>query len=106
MAKRKSFYLHDMNFVDVAEYLKKCDVIMVAMGSLERHGAHIPLGCDALTTWEVVTRASEKASHLHPIIPYGYSPPCMSGTWDRDHHPFWRHHRRCLTWQTDFPRFQ
>jgi creatinine amidohydrolase len=80
MAKRKSLYLHDMNYVDVAEYLKSCDVIMATMGSLERHGAHIPLGCDALTTWEVVTRASAKASVIYtPIIPYGYSPHHMHG---------------------------
>ena len=58
MAKRERFYLHDMSYVEVADYLKQCDVVMVPMGSLERHGAHIPLGCDALTTWGVVTRAA------------------------------------------------
>lgn len=80
MTKRKTLYLHDMTYVDVAEYLKTCDVIMVPMGSLERHGAHIPLGCDSLTTWEVVKRASEKASVIYaPIIPYGYSPHHMHG---------------------------
>jgi creatinine amidohydrolase len=78
MTKRKSLYLHDMTYQDVADYLKRCDVAMVTMGSLERHGAHIPLGCDALTTWEVVTRASEKSSVIYtPIIPYGYSPHHM-----------------------------
>lgn len=44
MAKKKTYYLHDMTREEVAEYLKKCDAVMVAMGSLERHGAHIPLG--------------------------------------------------------------
>ena len=78
MTKRKSLYLHDLTYKDVADYLKRCDVVMVAMGSLERHGAHIPLGCDALTTWEVVRRASEKSSVIYtPIIPYGYSPHHM-----------------------------
>ena len=78
MAKKKTFYLHDMNFKEVAGYLRTCDVAMVPMGSLERHGAHIPLGCDALTTWEVVTRASKTASVIYtPIIPYGYSPHHM-----------------------------
>jgi creatinine amidohydrolase len=78
MTKRKSFYLHDLTYQDVADYLKRCDVAMVAMGSLERHGAHIPLGCDALTTWEVVRRASEKSSVIYtPIVPYGYSPHHM-----------------------------
>ena len=78
MTKRKSLYLHDLTYKDVADYLKQCDVVMVAMGSLERHGAHIPLGCDALTTWEVVRRAAEKSSVIYtPIIPYGYSPHHM-----------------------------
>jgi creatinine amidohydrolase len=49
MGKKKTLYLHDMNYTEVAAYLKTCDVVMVPMGSLERHGAHIPLGCDALT---------------------------------------------------------
>ena len=78
MTKRKSLYLHDLTYKDVADYLKQCDVVMVAMGSLERHGAHIPLGCDALTIWEVVRRAAEKSSVIYtPIIPYGYSPHHM-----------------------------
>lgn len=34
MAKRRTFYLHDMTYLDVAKYLKKCDVVMAAMGSL------------------------------------------------------------------------
>ena len=78
MAKRKTLYLHDMSYLEVADYLKKCDVVMVSMGSLERHGGHIPLGCDALTTWGVVTRAAEMAKVIYtPIIPYGYSPHHM-----------------------------
>ncbi len=78
MAKRGRFYLHDMSYLEVADYLKACDVVMVPMGSLERHGAHIPLGCDALTTWGVVTRAAEMAKVIYtPIIPYGYSPHHM-----------------------------
>ena len=78
MAKRKTLSLHDMAYVEVADYLKACDVVMVPMGSLERHGAHIPLGCDTLTTWGVVVRAAEMAKVIYtPIIPYGYSPHHM-----------------------------
>ena len=78
MTKRERFYLHDMSYLEVADYLKACDVAMVPMGSLERHGAHIPLGCDALTTWGVVTRAAGIAKVIYtPMIPYGYSPHHM-----------------------------
>lgn len=39
-----------------------------------------PLGCDALTTWEVVKRAAERAFVIYtPIIPYSYSPHHMHG---------------------------
>ncbi len=80
MAKRKTLYLHDMNFLEVAEYLRSCDVVLAPMGSVERHGAHIPLGCDALTTWEVARRAAERASVVYaPMIPFGYSPHHMHG---------------------------
>jgi creatinine amidohydrolase len=73
MAMKKNLYLHDMTYVDVAEYLKRCDVVMVAMGSLERHGAHIPR-LRLVTTWEVVKRASEKAV-IYAHHSYGYSSP-------------------------------
>jgi creatinine amidohydrolase len=76
--KKKSLYLFEMSFVDVAEYLNQCDVVLVPMGSLERHGAHIFHGCDALVSWEVVTRASKIANVCYaPQSPFGYSPHHM-----------------------------
>jgi creatinine amidohydrolase/Fe(II)-dependent formamide hydrolase-like protein len=42
MGKRKTLYLHDMIYPEVAAYLKSCDVVMVPMGSLERHGPTFP----------------------------------------------------------------
>lgn len=76
--KKKSLYLFEMSFEDVAEYLKTSDVVMVPMGSLERHGAHIFHGCDALVSWEVVQRASALSGVCYtPQSPFGYSPHHM-----------------------------
>jgi len=48
------------------------------MGSMERHGPHLPLGTDSFHTWEVTVRAARKADVPHtPIVPYGYSPHHM-----------------------------
>jgi creatinine amidohydrolase len=79
MAKqKKSLYLFEMSYQDVADYLKTCDVVMVPMGSLERHGAHIFHGCDAIVSWEVVQQASALSRVCYtPQSPFGYSPHHM-----------------------------
>ena len=78
MAEGKLYDLSEMSFPDVQEWLKKTDIVLVPMGSNERHGAHLPLGTDTFHTWEVVKRASRNADVPHlPILPYGYSPHHM-----------------------------
>ena len=68
----------EMSYVDVAAKLKEADVILVPIGSCEKHGAHVPLGTDSFTTISVVERAAEKADVLYtPLIPVGYSPHHM-----------------------------
>ncbi|MFQ5711667.1 MAG: creatininase family protein [Candidatus Geothermarchaeales archaeon] len=70
--------LFDMSYVDVQEWLKKTDIIMIPVGSLEQHGPHCPLGTDSITAWEVTKRAAEKAGVPHtPLIWMGYSPHHM-----------------------------
>lgn len=86
------FYSHDvpavgrkrnllaMSFSEVAERLKEPgqDVILVPLGSTEKHGAHIPLGTDSYITMTATTMASELADCLHaPLVPFGYSPHHM-----------------------------
>lgn len=78
MSKGKSFNIADMSYVDVAKWLKKTDVIMVPMGSIEKHGAHIPLGTDTFTTIKVVEGAAGLARVPYaPITVVGYSPHHM-----------------------------
>jgi creatinine amidohydrolase len=78
MPRRKSWNIAEMGFDEVAESLKTTDVIMVPMGSNEKHGAHVVLGTDTFTTMGVVEVAAEAAKVLYtPIIPVGYSPHHM-----------------------------
>jgi creatinine amidohydrolase len=73
-----SWDLGDLTYVDIREYLKAKDVILVPMASLEQHGPHLPLYTDTVTAWEVATRVAEMIGVLHtPPIWTGYSPQHM-----------------------------
>ncbi|MCX7786606.1 MAG: creatininase family protein [Spirochaetes bacterium] len=78
MPRRFSWNIAEKSFDEVAEQLKKTDVIMIPMGSNEKHGAHVVLGTDTFTTMGVVQVAAELAKVMYtPIIPVGYSPHHM-----------------------------
>lgn len=78
MPRKKTWNILEMGWDEVAAHLKKNDVIMVSMGSCEKHGAHCPLGTDSFTTMGVIERAAELADTLYtPLIPVGYSPHHM-----------------------------
>lgn len=69
-----------MSAVQVQERLAEedQDVVLISMGSTEKHGPHIPLGTDAYVTAEVVKRVGERADVLYtPLNPFGYSPHHM-----------------------------
>ena len=54
------------------------DVVLVPLGSTEKHGAHIPLGTDSYVTMEVVKRVGVSADVMYsPLVPFGYSPHHM-----------------------------
>jgi creatinine amidohydrolase len=73
-----SFCLGDLSYVDVQEYLKYSDTILIPKASLEQHGPHLPLYCDTITALEVAKRAGEQAGILYtPTLWLGYSPQHM-----------------------------
>ncbi len=73
-----SFNLGDLSYVDVQEYLKHSDTILIPKASLEQHGPHLPLFCDSITATEVAQRAGEEAGILYtPTLWLGYSPQHM-----------------------------
>ena len=76
--KVPSFCLGDWSYVDVQEYLKYSDTILIPKASLEQHGPHLPIYCDTISATEVARRAGEKAGILYtPSLWLGYSPQHM-----------------------------
>lgn len=70
--------LLELSYVEVAEYLKENDTVLIPIGSCEKHGAHLPLGTDSLITIRMTEMAADLAGVLHtPLIPVGYSPHHM-----------------------------
>jgi creatinine amidohydrolase len=75
MAGLVSHNLADLAFPDVQTYLERSTVILIPLGSIEQHGAHLPLNTDTITAEEVSHRAAEKADVLYtPCLWFGYSP--------------------------------
>jgi creatinine amidohydrolase len=73
-----SWNLADLTYVDVGEYLKEKDSILVPMASLEQHGPHLPLYTDTITAEEISSRVAEHIGVLYtPPIWMGYSPQHM-----------------------------
>ena len=76
-----SWDLGNLSFVDVQEYLKVKDTILVPMASFEQHGPHLPIYTDTITCVEVARRVAEMIAVLHtPPIWMGYSPQHMFDT--------------------------
>lgn len=77
-AKFLSWDLGDLTYVDIEEYLKDKDLILVPMASLEQHGQHLPLYTDTVTCVEIAKRVAEMIAVLHtPPVWMGYSPQHM-----------------------------
>lgn len=65
-------YLSEMNYLDVENYLKKKDTIIIPIGSIENHGKHMPLGTDTLIPDEIASYINRKSNILiAPTINYG-----------------------------------
>ena len=65
-------YLAKMNYLEVEEYLKKSDTIVIPVGSLENHGKHMPLGTDAIIPDKIAELIDQNSELLiAPTINYG-----------------------------------
>lgn len=74
----KRYNLLENSFVDAAKWFEETDVVLVPVGSCEKHGAHVPLGTDSITTISVTERAARLANVPYtPLLPFGYSPHHM-----------------------------
>ena len=64
--------LENIAWPKAQEYFKENDIILLAIGSLECHGRHLPLGTDTLIPNKLLELIEEKSNILiAPTIPYG-----------------------------------
>ena len=73
--KLRSHCLGELCFPDIQEHVKKNDLIIIPVGSVEQHSYHLPLVTDAYPPLEISKRAAEMTDTLYtPLMPYGYTP--------------------------------
>jgi creatinine amidohydrolase len=78
MVKKVTYAMEEMSYPDVQEILKKTDVVLIPIGSQEKHGPHVPLATDSIATIVTTRMAADKAKVPYtPMIPVGYSPHHM-----------------------------
>jgi creatinine amidohydrolase len=67
-----------MSSPQVAEYFKKNDTVIFAIGSIENHGAHNCLGVDTLIPEHILSIVEQKCEVLIvPTLPYGSTDPLL-----------------------------
>lgn len=73
--KVSRFYLGELTWPDVKEFLSKHDVVVIPVGSCEQHGPHLPLDTDTYDVFWMSLKAAEKAgcALVAPPIYYGVS---------------------------------
>jgi creatinine amidohydrolase len=72
--KEKPLVLQEMSWVDVQEYLKTCDMVIIPLGSTEQHGPHMPLGTDFFEAFEISKKISAGTGVVvAPVLMSGYS---------------------------------
>lgn len=70
----KALVLQEMSWVDVKEYLKTNDMVIIPMGATEQHGPHLPLGTDYYESLGISKRISEKTGVVvAQVLMVGYS---------------------------------
>lgn len=65
-------YLSHMNYLQVQEYLKHNDTVLIPVGSLENHGLHMPMGTDFLIPDKIAELIHQRSEILiAPTVNYG-----------------------------------
>ena len=65
-------FLSEMNYLEVEEYLKRSDTVLIPVGSLENHGLHLPLGTDTLIPDRIAQLLAQRSDVLiAPTVNYG-----------------------------------
>ncbi len=80
MVEHRNVRMDLMGSKEVAEYLKRSDMVILPVGCFEMHGPRIPLNCDTFTAWAASILLGEKWDCL-VLPPICYTFPGASGPW-------------------------
>jgi len=70
----KPLVLQEMTWVEVEDYLRTHDIVIIPIGSTEQHGPHLPLGTDYYEAMGISKLISQKTGVLiAPVLLAGYS---------------------------------
>ncbi len=76
----KIYNLFRCTYVEVREWLKETDVVLIPVGSTEQHGLHCPVCTDSIATELPCSVAAEMANVPYTqLLPIGYSPQHFHG---------------------------
>jgi creatinine amidohydrolase len=76
--KKVKNYLPHMTWPEVEEALKRTDVVIIPVGSIEQHAKHLPLGTDSYLAVETCKLIAQKAEAVvAPVVLAGLSPHHM-----------------------------
>ena len=65
----------ELALTDIHLFQNQSDIVMIPVGSLEQHGAHLPTLCDSLTVQEITRRISAATDvPYYPLVWTGYAP--------------------------------
>lgn len=70
--------MEELSTTEIREYLETQNAVLIPVGSIEQHGAHLPLGTDTLLVNYIVDQVSD-LTHIPmlPVISYG---PCFNSS--------------------------
>ena len=72
--KLRSHCMAELCYPDIQEHVKKNDLVLIPVGSMEQHSKHLPLATDMYPCLEIAKRAAEMTDTLYtPLEPFGYA---------------------------------
>jgi creatinine amidohydrolase len=75
--EQSKFLWEEMTWVEIEEYLKKMDTVLLPCGAIEQHGPHLPVDIDYFDakylSYKVAEACSEPRPLVLPAIPFGVS---------------------------------
>ncbi len=74
---KRTFLLGEMRWPEVADYMKRVDIALLPVGSIEQHGPHLPLDTDAhdadYLARSVAQQCRDPKPLVLPLVAYGVS---------------------------------